>query len=81
MTFKEEYEARLRRLAGVTDDSLPVSVEQDTVYYGGCETCSWEETVFYVKVRRNDWTWNEHARSENYTGMADIINAISEVEL
>lgn len=78
MNFKEEYEARLRRLAGVTDDSLEVVVEDDTRYYGGCETCSWDETVFFVKVLKGR---NEHARSEDYTGMGDIINAISEVDL
>ena len=80
MNFKEQYEARLRRLAGVTDDSLDVRVEDDTIYYGGCETCSWEETVFYVVVSKPG-SYNEHARSENYTGMGDIINAISEIEL
>lgn len=78
MNFKEEYEARLRRLAGVTDDTLPVEVVDAIVYGGYCETCSYEETVFYVRVSKG---YNEHARSENFTGMGDIIAALSEVEL
>jgi hypothetical protein len=78
MNFKEEYEARLRRLAGVTDDSLPVEVVDDIRYGGYCETCSYEETVFFVRVSKG---YNEHARSEDFTGMSDIISALSEVEL
>ena len=42
--WEEEYHQRLRRVSGIEDDSIPVSVEvgQTEGYWtGGCETCSY----------------------------------------
>ena len=45
LTWESEFERRLRRVAGVSDDSLPVSVEGGEM--GHCPTC----VDYYVTVQ------------------------------
>lgn len=75
--FKEDYDKRLRRICGVTDDTLRVIEDSETVYYGYCETCRFTEEVITVKVYKNGQVISE--REFDY--MSDLIKELDEIEL
>lgn len=54
MSFQKEFERRLRRVAGQTDDTVDVSyeVEKEDGYGGGCDTCGYgrDDGRAYVTV-------------------------------
>lgn len=54
--WEKEYERRLRRVAGVTDDTVNVYVESRAwPIGGGCETCGFE-----AEVEIAVWAGNAH---------------------
>ena len=77
-TFKEEYDKRLRRLCGVTDDTLNVVEDSETVYGGYCETCWYEEEVVTVTVYDAD---HKQVAKQQFYDASDLIRALDEVEL
>lgn len=59
MAWKDEYERRLRRVAGVTDDTVDVYVDEDIVSgrdAGGCDTCGWGSDESSITVYAGDAT-------------------------
>lgn len=70
--WEKEYERRLRRVAGVTDDTVQVYVDSRAwVNGGGCETCGSEAevdiTVWAGKVTRD------------FDDVGDLMRALVEV--
>lgn len=70
-TWQDEYERRLRRVVGVTDDSVAVSVDTEIEYMGGCETCAWEQTVIVVTAGRN---------TRQFTDLGDLMREVDGVD-
>jgi hypothetical protein len=56
--FSEEFDQRLRRVCGITDDSLKVWYESDfdAPTFNGCDTCNYggDEGRSYITVRVED---------------------------
>lgn len=52
--WKKDFERRLRRVVGVTDDTVDVyyTVEKENGYGGGCDTCGYgaDDGRAYVSV-------------------------------
>jgi len=84
--FNEEYEKRLRRVAGVTDDGLSVEIVLDVSegYWDGyCETCEyWNEGKPFARVRVFDpeERYTEVAKID-FEDMGELIRALDAVEL
>jgi hypothetical protein len=77
-TFKEDYDKRLRRVCGVSDDSLKVVEDSETVYGGYCETCWYEDEFVTVTVYAED---GSELAKESFYYMEDLIAALDQVEL
>lgn len=78
MNFKEEYEARLRRLAGVTDDSRSVEVTIDGETGGGCDTCGYGGSEVSIEI----WVSGGGYRTYEGSGaFGDLMRDLQEVEL
>jgi hypothetical protein len=80
MSWKDEYEQRLRRVAGVTDDSLPVIEDSQTRWSGGCETCNFSWEVIVVQVF-SDWKRNRVVAEKEFDGMSDLLEAMDTVTI
>jgi hypothetical protein len=81
-TWEQEYERRLRRVAGVTDDSLAVrvEVEAEREWSGGCETCGWYTETSFVNVYVGAG-YNVVTRTfTGETAVAELMRALAEVE-
>lgn len=79
MSFQEEYEKRLRRVCGVTDDSLDVYCSANAwTEYSGCDTCgggtNFDITVSVFESRKI-------IASTTFTDLGDLIRALDAVEL
>ena len=77
-SFKEDYDKRLRRLCGVTDDTLRVSEDSETVYGGYCETCRYEEQVIIISVCNSD---RVVIGRRQFYDMGELVRAMDEVTL
>lgn len=80
-SWQTEYERRLRRVAGVTDDSLTVRVETENekTWYGGCDTCGGYTISTWVKIYVGN-TWTESWSASGEGAFGDLIRALAEVE-
>lgn len=84
--FQEEYDKRLRRVAGVTDDSLKVETELDKTegyWEGYCDTCQYynEGTTFVrIRVYEEDDHYTAVA-TKDFNDMGELIRALDAVEL
>lgn len=76
-SFKEDYDKRLRRICGVTDDTLKVVEDSETVYGGYCETCRYEEDVIVVKVYKDGTV----IKQEQFYDMGELIRAMDDITL
>lgn len=76
-SFKEDYDKRLRRICGVTDDTLKVVEDSETVYGGYCETCAYEEDVIVVKVYKDGTV----IKREQFYDMGELIRAMDDITL
>lgn len=65
--WKDEFDRRCRRLLGVTDDSLPVTVEMDYVWYS---TLTGGETSVEVECGR---------KRRLFPDMGDVIRALDDL--
>jgi hypothetical protein len=88
MSFKEEYDKRLRRVCGITDDTLRVTEDSEIKYGGNCVTCPYEYSVLVVVVwkagvNENATGWSEKLveATREFNRMSDLLNAMNEVEL
>ena len=84
--FEEEYNKRLRRVAGITDDSVTVQVEsgqEEGRWSGGCETCAFymEGEPFVRIVELNSERYPFRAEKASFSDMGELIRALDEVEL
>ena len=83
--FETEYYQRLRRVAGITDDSVQIELESgqnDGYWAGGCETCNFYiEGEPYVKIVRiyDGYPYSEDLKS--FGDMGELIRALDAVEL
>lgn len=77
-TFQEDMDKRLRRLCGVTDDSLKVTQDSKTISGGYCETCWYEDEVIEVAVFDDQ---GKEVASTQYYDLGDLMRALDEVEL
>ena len=84
-SFEEEYNKRLRRVAGVTDDTYSVEVNMEVTeggWTGGCETCEWyEEGKAFVVVRVYSVEAYSTIASVEFDDMGELIRALDAVEL
>lgn len=76
--FEEEYNKRLRRVAGIFDDSVRVEIEGDVTegyWEGYCETCQYyqEGTPFIKIVRVIEEPYT------NYLGEEDVLERREEI--
>ena len=67
-TWKDEFDRRCRRVMGVADDSLSVTVETATYHWS---TLTGDETVVTLTVG---------SQSREFLWMSDLIRALDEVE-
>jgi len=88
MSFKEEMDKRLRRICGVTDDSLVVvmntATETITEWAGySCEytdTNSWT-VVKVIKTLHEPTRWTETVAEKKFSDLGELMRALDEVEL
>ena len=83
MNFKAEYERRLRRVCGVTDDTLNVTEDSETRYGGGCNTCAYEYTVIVVTVFSGDKDYSTAkttVATMEFSGMGKLMRALTEIK-
>lgn len=80
-SFEEDYNKRLRRVAGLEDDTIEVraaSDSEDGYWEGYCETCQyWNEGKTFVKIQRMD----TYEVLSTFEDMGDLIRALDAVEL
>ena len=76
-SFKEDYDKRLRRVCGVTDDTLRVEETSRTVYGGYCETCAYEEELIEINV----WDGRTKVATKDFYDMGELIRAMDKVTL
>jgi hypothetical protein len=89
MSFQEDFNKRLRRLNGVTDDTTIVSTYEDTgvSYEGYCETCSYTvgtyEFVVTIYERDEDryGSMGKVVARSTYGDMGELIRDLDSVEL
>lgn len=84
MSFQKEFEQRLRRVCGVSDDSLKV------IFYEHLSDSNWsgyaDDTDFgatyeiEVVVYEVEYS-NKRLASKKFTGTAEMIRALEQVEL
>lgn len=95
--FEEEYNKRLRRVAGIFDDSVRVEIEGDVTegyWEGYCETCQYynEGTPFIkiVKVIEEEieYGWREGSFTSEtkhevarFDDMGELIRKLDEIDL
>lgn len=83
--FEEEYKKRLRRVAGITDDSVDIVVESGTTeggWSGGCETCDYfMEGEPFVKIVAKSESWPFRSEKVTFEDMGELIRALDAVEL
>lgn len=80
MSWRDEYDQRLRRVVGVEDDSLPVIEDSETRSSGGCETCWFDYTVVVVKVY-TDWKRSQVVAEREFCDTGELLRAMDEVTL
>jgi hypothetical protein len=73
LTWQAEYHRRLRRVVGVTDDTLAVTVEGGET--GVCHTCA--DYCVTVEVRSGD---QRVVASKEFDSFAAVLNAIMAVD-
>lgn len=76
-SFSEEYDQRLRRVCGITDDTLSVNEDSKTVYGGYCETCAYEEQVIEITVLDG----RTKVASRQFYDMGELVRAMDEVTI
>lgn len=69
--WQKEYERRLRRVAGVTDDSVEAYVDARAWVTGGCETCG-DNLGVDITV----WVGRSY---REFDDMGDLMRALAEV--
>lgn len=83
MSFQEEFDQRLRRVCGVTDDSMTVTYREDErrEYSGYCSTCAFEEIIKFIEVT----VWADNGRNvyatKRFDELGEMMRALDEVEL
>lgn len=83
--FEEEYKRRLRRVAGIYDDSVDVVVEsgqEEGRWSGGCETCEFfmEGEAFVRIIELNPNRYPFRAERVSFSDMGELIRALDNVE-
>lgn len=73
LTWQAEYHRRLRRVVGVTDDTLAVTVEGGET--GECHTCAGYFVT--IEVRSGD---QRVVASKDFESFPDVLNAIMAVD-
>lgn len=90
MSFKDEMEQRLRRICGVTDDTLDVSIETatETITHWQYMSCEYDETNSWtiVKVVRfydkeHNKYWKDTVAEKKFKDLGELMRALDEVEL
>lgn len=82
-SFEEEYNKRLRRVAGIDDDSLRVEVTSgvgEGYWEGGCETCEYyNEGDPFVRVT----VFEDYSivSTKEYYDMGQLIREMDKIEL
>lgn len=83
--FEDEYKKRLRRVAGITDDTVEIVVESGTeegIWSGGCETCAfYTEGGPFVKIVAIYPKYPFRAERVSYEDMGELIRALDAVDL
>jgi hypothetical protein len=94
--FQEDYNKRLRRVAGIFDDTVEVRVEGDVTegyWEGYCETCQYyNEGTPYIKIVkvveeiRQDYRGNDYSSERTYEvarfdDMGELIRRLDAVDL
>lgn len=77
-TFQDDLDKRLRRVCGVTDDTLRVEQSTETIGGGYCETCWWEDEVIRVSVYGVD---GKVVAEQDFDELGELMRAVDEVEL
>lgn len=84
LSFSTEFDQRLRRVCGVTDDSREVSYEAefDAPAFEGCETCGYggDEGRSYVTVNVRGTEDASYVYKE-FADMGELMRALDAVEL
>lgn len=85
MSFKEDYDRLLRRVCGVTDDTLKVTEDSDIRYGGGCETCAYEYQVVIVTVWKKGssgtgWKKDTIEAEKEFDSWSTLINALDKID-
>jgi hypothetical protein len=80
MSWRDEYDQRLRRVVGITDDSLPVIEDSETRWSGGCETCNFSYEVVVVQVF-SDWKRGTVMAEKEFYDMGTLLAAMDKVTL
>lgn len=90
MSFKDEMDKRLRRLCGVTDDTLEIVIDtaSETITHWQHMSCEYTETNSWtvVKVmkyydRKNSPYWRDVVAEVKFDDLGALMRALDEVEL
>lgn len=85
VNFEEEYYKRIRRVAGIYDDTAVVVLESGTddgYWSGGCETCNFYiDGEPYVKIIQKFDGYPYRTERASFSDMGELIRALDEVEL
>jgi len=83
--FEEEYYKRIRRVAGIYDDTTLVELESgedDGYWSGGCETCNFYiEGEPFVKIIEIHTDYPYRTERASFSDMGELIRALDAVEL
>lgn len=91
-SYEQDFHKRLRRLFGIWDDSFRVTIREEVEEgYQTCGVCDPDDygsfdygptykITIYVHPE-NGVYWSADAHKKEYSGMADLIRDLDEVEL
>ena len=82
--FEDEYYRRIRRVAGIYDDTATVELESgedDGYWSGGCETCNFHvEGAPFVKIVQKLDEYPYRIERASFSDMGELIRALDEVD-
>lgn len=85
-SFQEEFDKRMRRVCGVTDDTLPVTHDEDLrdgSWSGDPYDTAWPaEYEITIAVHRKNGKYSmETVASKTFSRLDEFLNAVMAVEL
>lgn len=82
MSFQDEMDKRLRRLAGITDDEVRVVIREDVNVSssGGCDTCDYGREAEY-SVEVTFYKGNQYLKYLSFYDLGALIRDLDSVNL